>query len=116
MRSLCGLALIGFLALGHPADARAQWAGAGGATYGYRYVNPPPAQAGSAFPHAFKDEPLASVNRSYLGYSNFVDYGPNPPAPRYVTPYGRAVHPGYYDSAPARGGIRWFGRRRALRY
>ena len=71
--------------LGLAADAQAQ------TTYG-----------GAPRPYRYSDEPLMSINRSYLGYSNFVDYGPGLPAhsnppPRggYVTGYAAPRAPVY---------------------
>ena len=62
--------------------------------------------------YAFKDEPVMSVNNSYLGYSNFVD--PTYPPPRYINPHAQA-QPGA-TSAPARPRpARWFGFRRRFR-
>ncbi len=80
--------------------------------------------------YSFKNEPLASVNQSYLGYSNFVYQGPRAPSP-YPYPYGyptapapAAVQPRTYVAAPApttyvaapprRFGL--FGRLRGHRY
>ena len=77
--------------------------------------------------YAFKDEPLMSINRSYLGYSNFVWQGPHAPAPGYVTQYGQARSPGYVRAAapapavvaapaPVQRRGRWFWRRRGYAY
>jgi hypothetical protein len=60
------------------------------------------------YPYRYSDEPLMSINRSYLGYSNFVDYGPGLPAhanppPRggYPAPYAAPRTPAYVQ-APQR--------------
>jgi hypothetical protein len=129
MRTLSGLSLAAALVLVGAAETRAQWVYAGSRpTYGG---------------YAFKDEPLMSINRSYLGYSNFVDYGPEsalgaysgynaavrarayPPAPvqaptyvqapAYVQTRTYAQAPTYYQ-APARRGFRLFGWRRGYGY
>jgi hypothetical protein len=94
MRTAAGIALATILVLGTAAEARAQ---------AYPYSRP----------YRFSDEPLVSINRSYLGYSNFVYSGPGLPAhhnppPRggYVQTYPSAPPRTYYVPAP-RG--RWFG-------
>jgi hypothetical protein len=104
------------LALGVAADARAQWVYSGSAPYGYQYYYPAP-PAGAVYPrvYAFKDEPVMSVNRSYLGYTNLVDVSGRPSAPRFMTDYGNRTQ-GYYVPAPAPRGVRWFGWRRGYRY
>ena len=109
MRTLLGLGLAGAVTLGAAAGASAQ--------------------APSGHPYSFKDEPLMSINRSYLGYSNFVYYGPglpahaNPPgraaavgAPVYTQPPAPAparapvyVQPPARYAAPARPVARWYG-------
>jgi hypothetical protein len=128
MRILFGLALAGAFSLGHVADVRAQ---------GAYYPAPPAAPVYRGY--AFKDEPLMSINRSYLGYSNFVDYGPESalgsysgynaavraraaaPAPAYVPARTYAQTPTYYQAptyaqpAPRRG-FRLFGWRRGYGY
>ena len=97
MRTRFGMTTAIALLLGSAAGTQAQ-------TYG-----------GPPYPYRYKDEPLMSINRSYLGYSNFVDYGPRPPAhanppPRggYVTGYAAPRAPVYatprapvYTTAPA---------------
>jgi hypothetical protein len=95
MRTTTGIALATALVLGATADARAQGS--------YPYSRP----------YRFSDEPLMSINRSYLGYSNFVYSGPGLPAhhnppPRggYVYTYPSPPPPVYYVPAP-RG--RWSG-------
>jgi hypothetical protein len=99
------LALAGILVLGHSTDARAQQRG-----------------------YVFADEPLVSINRSYLGYGNFVDPGPGLPA--HADPPGRNsattralapaapvyVRPPTYYYVPARPRMRWFGWRRGYGY
>jgi hypothetical protein len=102
------LALMSTLALGHSTDARAQ----GVPSRGY----------------VFADEPLVSINRSYLGYSNFVDPGPGLPAhadppgrnsatTRALTPAAPVyVRPPTYYHVPARPRMRWFGWRRGYGY
>jgi hypothetical protein len=117
------------LVLASAGESRAQWV----------YAGSRPTYCG----YAFKDEPLMSINRSYLGYSNFVDYGPDsalgaysgynaavrarayPPAPvqapRYVQAPTYAQAPTYYQAptyaqpAPRRG-FRLFGWRRGYGY
>src|SRR5262249_50891509 len=74
------LAAAAALLLGAAADARAQ------ASYPYA----------GARPYRFSDEPLMSINRSYLGYSNFVDPGPGLPAHANPPPRG-----GYVNAAPS---------------
>jgi len=100
MRTRFGITTAIALVLGSAAGTQAQTT-SGGAPYPYRY----------------KDEPLMSINRSYLGYTNFVDYGPGLPAhanppPRggYVTGYTARRAPVYtaprapvYATAPATG-------------
>jgi hypothetical protein len=111
MRTPFGLALAGALALGPAAVARAQWVYAGSAPNAYRY---PVAPSGGAYSrgYAFKDEPLMSINRSYLGYSNFVYYGPHPPAPGFLADGLAPRAPGYVrPAAPARRGFLFGGRR-----
>jgi hypothetical protein len=97
MRTATGFALATALFLGAAADARAQ--------AGYPYSRP----------YRFSDEPLMSINRSYLSYSNFVWGGPGLPAHANPPPRGGYVYtypsppprpPAYYVPAP-RG--RWFG-------
>jgi hypothetical protein len=103
MRTLFGLALAGAFMLGHPDAAQAQGPSA-------------------PYPYRFKDEPLMSINRSYLGYSNFNYYGPDPALGAYTT--YRASRPQTYVQAPAsapvqvpaRRGFRLFGGRRGYRY
>jgi hypothetical protein len=73
-----GIALALALVAGAAADARAQ--------AGYPYSRP----------YRFSDEPLMSINRSYLGYSNFVYPGPGLPAHANPPPRG-----GYVNPAPA---------------
>jgi hypothetical protein len=101
MRNTSGIALAAALVLGATANARAQ--------AGYPYARP----------YRFSDEPLMSINRSYLGYSNFVYPGPGLPAhanppPRggYVNPPPATRPPAYY--VPARRS-RWFGPWRGYR-
>lgn len=103
MRTTFGLALAGALVLGLSGAAQAQGTSA---PYGYR----------------FKDEPVMSVNRSYLGYTNFVYYGPDPAfgyPPKYKTfrpqtyVHTPAPAPVY---APPRRGFRLFGGRRGYPY
>jgi hypothetical protein len=108
MRILFGLGLASAFTLGSAASASAQ------ASYGR--------------PYYFKDESLMSINRSYLGYSNFVYYGPGLPAhadppgrtaapvraPVYVRPPAPARAPVYVQpparySAPGRPVTRWYG-------
>ena len=107
MRTLFGLTLTAALAFGHADAARAQMAYAGRPAPGPSYAQP----------YKFSDESLFSINRSYLGYSNFVYRGPGgPPAPGYVTGYG-APRSQVYTPAPVparRGG--WFWRRQGYRY
>jgi hypothetical protein len=85
------------------------------------------AQGAYGRPYAFKDEPVMSINNSYLGYGNFVYPGPglpahaNPPgwysAPRTWTPAPAQAHARVYvrrpapapAPAPARRTIRWNG-------
>jgi hypothetical protein len=112
-----GLALAGALALGPAAIAKGQGMYAGSATYGYRYPGPV-SSGGYARGYAFKDEPVMSINRSYLGYSNFVYYGPHPPAPGFLTDGLASRAPGYVrPSAPSRRGFPLFGgRRRGYRW
>jgi hypothetical protein len=78
MRTPFGMTAAIALMLGSAADAQAQ------TTYG-----------GVARPYHYSDEPLMSINRSYLGYSNFVDYGPGLPAHANPPPRGG------YAAAPA---------------
>jgi hypothetical protein len=90
----------------------------------YRAPVPNGLQAASAVParpvypqrvYAFKDEPLMSINNSYLGYGNLVYVGPNPPSPGYVTRYGQMQSAGVVRTpgpVPQRRGFRLFGRRR----
>jgi hypothetical protein len=78
-----GLALAAALAT-VPAAARAQFV-------------PAPYPRG----YSFMDEPVMSVNRSYLGYSNFVDVSGRDPAFSNPTPI-RAVRPGGYVYQPTR--------------
>lgn len=59
--------------------------------------------------YAFKDEPVMSINNSYLGYSNFVD--PDHPAPRYLFNH-RVAQPPVYAPVPQRRVGRWVVRRR----
>ncbi len=73
------------------------------------------AYARSAPAYSFADESPLSINRSYLGYSNFVYRGPNPPAPGYLVPTRGPLPRGGYASAPMRR-PRWFGRRQNFRY
>jgi hypothetical protein len=96
MRTLLALGVAGALTLGAAAGASAQ------APYGR--------------PYYFKDEPLMSINRSYLGYSNFVYYGPGLPA--HANPPGRTaaparapvyVQPPARYAAPTRPIARWYG-------
>ena len=82
MRTAPGIALAAALVLGAAADARAQ--------AGYP----------SSRPYRFSDEPLMSINRSYLGYSNFVWGGPGLPA--HANPPPRGGYVGAYRSAPPR--------------
>ena len=87
-----------------------------------------PAQGVPSRGYVFADEPLVSINRSYLGYSNFVDPGPGLPAhadppgrnsatTRALTPAGPVYlrSPSYYY-VPARPRMRWFGWRRGYGY
>jgi hypothetical protein len=106
MRNLFGLTLTlaGALVLGHGSDARAQGTYPRGTSYsrGYR----------------FADEPVMSINRSYLGYSNFVDPGPglpahaDPPGQYSATTRALARQAPAYVRAPAspRRGFRLFRR------
>jgi len=59
--------------------------------------------------YAFKDEPVMSINNSYLGYSNFVD--PDHATPRYIFSR-RAAQPRVHAPVPQRPVGRWFGWRR----
>lgn len=98
-RARLAIALAAVLATAH--EARAQFV-------------PAPYPRG----YAFKDEPVMSVNRSYFGYTNFVDvsgrtpaFG-NPPRPRTVRPYNPIVRPDGSVVVPARRGFHPFRRRR----
>jgi hypothetical protein len=110
MRTVFGLALTGALVLGHAAAARAQGAMIGGAPYGNRYSGPPPHAAPYRRVYSYMDEPVMSINRSYLGYSNFVYDGPGLPPGGYATGYRYVPAPGYVTPAPR--GFRRFGWRR----
>jgi hypothetical protein len=97
MRSALGIVLATVLVLGVVADARAQ--------AGYPYSRP----------YRFSDESPFSINRSYLGYSNFVYSGPGMPAHADPPPRGGYVHPypgtqprTYNPPAPAPR-PRWYG-------
>jgi hypothetical protein len=54
--------------------------------------------------YAFRDEPVMSVNNSYLGYVNFVD--PNAPSPRFMT--GHTPRSLYPIQPIRRRSHRWF--------
>lgn len=104
------LALAAVIALGVATEGRAQSGGVGAAS-ATPMIHPSAPVAGVAPPgvYAFKDEPVMSINNSYLGYSNFVD--PDHTAPRYVFGHGVAQPP-VYAPIPQRRVGRWFGRRR----
>jgi hypothetical protein len=95
----------------HAADASAQYVYPPGAPPVVQYRSAP--AVSPPRPYRFSDEPLMSVNRSYLGYSNFIDTSGYPPAPGYVTRYGQAVNQGLI---PVRTRPRWFVGRRGYRY
>lgn len=125
MRTLYGFVLMGVLVFGGASLAEAQMLSTGAGPAAYSYYSAPAAPAGSARGYAFKDEPLMSINRSYLGYSNFVYYGPGSPSPYATAPgtapargyvAGSAAPPTYYYYArpPARRGL--FGWRRGYGY
>jgi hypothetical protein len=108
MRILTGLALATVIALGFSTESRSQ--------AGYARVAPsapmiypttPVAGVTPAGAYAFKDEPVMSINNSYLGYSNFVD--PSHPAPRYIFNQGAVRPPVSYAPIPQRRGTGWFG-------
>ena len=98
MRNATGIALATALLLAAATEARAQTA--------YPYSRP----------YRFSDESLVSINRSYLGYSNFAWGGPGRPAHAEPPPRGGSVnmYPSaqprtyYYTPAPVPRG-RWFG-------
>lgn len=80
-------------------------------TYAPQYYGNVPAPGAAGSPgYAFKDEPLVSVNRSYLGYSNLVYRGPGSLSPFQPRPTQPTPAPGGY--APVRRGFRLFGWRR----
>src|SRR5262249_31641018 len=81
MRTRIGLSVVGAVALGCVADASAQ---------GYY-----------SRPYSFKDEPVMSINNSYLGYGNFVYPAPEPPAHANPPGWGGATAPRYYVQRPA---------------
>jgi hypothetical protein len=122
MRTLFGLTLtLAFaLLLGHADDARAQGTYNRRGWSGQRYTSSPRASGSYSRGYNFADEPVMSINRSYLGYSNFVDPGPrlpahaDPPGPNSATTRalgGQA--PGFVRApAPARRGFRLFRWRR----
>lgn len=124
MRTLYGLVLTGVLVFGGASLAEAQMASTGAGPAAYSYYSAPAPSAGYARGYAFKDEPLMSINRSYLGYSNFVYYGPGSPSP-YATAPSTAPARGYvagyttpptyyYTRPPVRRGL--FGWRRGYGY
>ncbi|MDR3635848.1 MAG: hypothetical protein P4L84_18745 [Isosphaeraceae bacterium] len=113
MRTLFGPALAAILALAGVSGARGQTVYVGAAPNGY-YRAPAPVYSQN---YAFKDEPLMSINRSYLGYSNLTYTGPGSLSPFGATGTGTAVAPAYVSApAPVRRGFGLFGRRRAYRY
>jgi hypothetical protein len=106
MRSPFKFALVGGLLLVVAAEARAQ------APPGYRRV------------YSYSDEPVMSINRSYLGYSNLVSDAPGLPPGGYPSGYRLVPAPGYrIGTVPdngnrpgyARRPLRRFGWRRAPR-
>jgi hypothetical protein len=107
MRTVFGLALTGALVLGHADDVRSQGAKIGGVPYGNRYYPPTPPAAPYQRVYSYADEPLMSINRSYLGYSNFVSSAPGLPPGGYATGYRYVPAPGYVTPAPR--GFRRFG-------
>jgi hypothetical protein len=124
VRAHLEIALVITVLLAIAAGGQAQTAGGGAAPYGYQYSAPPPSAAYYRA-YRFSDEPVMSINRSYLGYSNLEYSGPGLPAhanppPRggYVTGYAAPRAPVYAPapaSAPApvyyvparRGPFRW---------
>jgi hypothetical protein len=103
MRTRLSLASAATVMLGLVADVQAQWV----------YTRGAPAVA---YPrgYSFRDEPVMSINNSYLGYGNFTYYGPTL-APRFLTGNKPYQSPGY-TYAPARRVFRPFGWRRGYRY
>lgn len=104
------LALATVFILGVSAEGRAQSGHVGAAsTAPMTYPTSPAAGVTPPGAYAFKDEPVMSINNSYLGYSNFID--PDHPAPRYIFNH-RVAQPPVYAPAPQGRVVRWFGRRR----
>jgi hypothetical protein len=105
------LVLTASIVLGASTEGSARGGHAVAAPSAAPMVYPTAPVAGATPPgsYAFKDEPVMSINNSYLGYSNFVD--PDHPTPRYVFSHG-ATQPQVHAPIRQRPPRRWFGWRR----
>jgi len=108
MRLLIGAGIAASLLVGASLDARAQVEASPSPRVFYPSAPIPGVTPPGAY--AFKDEPVMSINNSYLGYSNFVD--PNYPAPRYINPHAPVRSNRQATAATTRRVGRWFGWRR----